>query len=131
MSWARGLGALLGCRSTDVAIPTASRSRSSSSAAQNSLDDSVDGEGDEGEGEEGDAQTHDEINTSQMPDAPQPSQRRGRGTPGKYARKARKDPVIEAASEDEEEEEVPHLRRRRRLTKGKEPVAAKKGKGRK
>lgn len=81
--------------------------------------------------DEGDEQTHDEINTSQMPDAPQPSQRRGKYTPGKYARKARKDPVIEAASEEEEEEvEVP-LQRRRRLVKGKDAAPAKRGKGRK
>ena len=125
-SWARGLGALLGCRSIDVAMPSTSRSRSSSSATEHPLDDSVDGEG-----EEGDEQTHDEINTSQMPDAPQPSQRRGKYTPGKYARKARKDPVIEAASEEEEEEvEVP-LQRRRRLVKGKDAAPAKRGKGRK
>nr|XP_045086404.1 protein MAIN-LIKE 2-like [Aegilops tauschii subsp. strangulata] len=58
----------------------------------------------------------------------EPSQRRG--TPGKYARKARKDPVIEAASE-EEEEEVPQLQRRRRLVKGKDAGPAKRGKGRK
>ena len=100
-SWARVLGALLGCRSTNVAVPTTSRSRSSSSATHNPLDDSADGDE-----EEGDEQTHDEINTSQMPDAPQPSQRRGKYTPGKYARKACKDPVIEAASEEEVEEEV-------------------------
>ena len=74
---------------------------------------------------------HDEINTSQMPDAPQPSQRRGKHTPGKYARKARKYPVIEAASEEEEEEEVPQLQRRRRLVKGKDAAPAKRGKGRK
>ena len=126
MSWARGLGALLGCRSTDVAVPTTSRSRSSSSGTQQQGEESVDDME-----EEGDEQTHDEINTSQMPDAPQPSQRRGKYTPGKYARKARKDPVIEAASEEEEEEvEVP-LQRRRRLVKGKDAAPAKRGKGRK
>ena len=82
--------------------------------------------------EEGDEQTHDEINTSQMPDAPQPSQRRGKYTSGKYARKARKDPVIKAASEEEEEEEVEvPLQRRRRLVKGKDVAPAKRGKGRK
>jgi len=55
-----------------------------------------------------------------MPGAPQPSQRRGKYTPGKYARKACKDPVIEVASEEEEEEEVEvPLQRRRRLVKGK------------
>ena len=81
--------------------------------------------------EEGGEQTHDEINTSQMPDAPQPSQRHGKYSAGKYARKARKDPVIEAALEEEEEEvEVP-LQRRRRLVKGKDATSVKRGKGRK
>ena len=65
----------------------------------------------------------------QMPDAPQPSQRRGKYTPHKYERKARKAPVIEAASE-EEEVEVP-LQRRRRLVKGKDAAPAKRVKGRK
>mgnify|MGYP000922468977 CR=1 FL=1 len=81
-------------------MPSTSRSRSSSSATEHPLDDSVDGEG---------VFFYDnsnyEIYTSQMPDAPQPSQRREKYTPHKYDRKARKAPVIEAASEEEEVEE--------------------------
>jgi hypothetical protein len=98
------------------------------------------------EREEDEGHRHDETNTSQIPDAPEPSQqhrqfnlkprkRREYGpndiyTPDAYARKARKaskDKVIEAESESEEE--LQHVRRRRRrVAKRKEDGKAKKGK---
>lgn len=123
----------------DDIVPTASRS--SSSVARGSLEDSDVGEG---EGEEDEGHTHDQINTSQIPDAPQPSQQQRQFnfkkrkpreysehdiyTPDAYARKARKDPVIEADGESEEEEPLPHLGRRRRgLAKRKEVVGKTKG----
>jgi hypothetical protein len=95
------------------------------------------------EREEDEGHTHDETNTSQIPDAPEPSQqhrkfnlkprkRREYGpndiyTPDAYARKANKDKVIEAESESEEE--LQHVRRRRRgVAKRKEDRKAKRGK---
>jgi hypothetical protein len=118
------------------------RSRSESSAAHGSLEESDVGEEDEGH-------THDEINISQIPDAPEPTQQRrdfnfkprkpreysenDMYTPDAYVRKPRKDPVIEAEGDSEEEdEELPHLGRRRREAVTKKEVGkGKRGKGRK
>jgi hypothetical protein len=118
-----------------------SSSRSSSSAAHHSLEDSDVGDV---KREEDEGHMHDETNTSQIPDAPEPSQqhrqfnlkprkRREYGlndiyTPDAYTRKASKDKVIEAAGESEEEE-LQHVRRRRRgVAKNKEDGKTKRGK---
>ncbi|KAM0918906.1 hypothetical protein ACQ4PT_008535 [Festuca glaucescens] len=146
-SWARGVGALLGCRFTGDVVPTASSP--SSSAAHGSLEDSGVGDSEEEEsgdieGEEDEGHTQDETNTSQIPDAPEPSQQQRYNFKARKQRqyskedillrmrtrikKAAKDPVIEA--EDSEEEPI---RRRRRVsvTKKSEAGNAKKGKGKK
>ena len=87
MSWARGLGALLGCRTNDP-IPTRSGSsssdtRSSSRGANHSSGTEHHSSGrahhssstTEHSYEDEDVhEDHDEIGTSQIPDAPPPSQ---------------------------------------------------------
>jgi hypothetical protein len=96
------------------------------------------------EREEEEGHTHDEINASQIPNLPKPSQQhrqfnlkprkpREYGsndiyTPDAYVRKASKDKVIEAGGESEEEE-LQHVRRRRRgVAKSKEDGKTKRGK---
>jgi hypothetical protein len=111
-----------------------------SSAAHHSLEDSDVGDV---EREEDEGRMHDETNTSQIPDALEPSQQHRKFnlkprkqreygpndiyTPDAYTRKGSKDKVIEAESESEEE--LQHVRRRRHgVVKRKEDGKAKKGK---